>query len=56
MKFVLKIYWQIQSKYLTNKSIKRFIYGKKNGKPCNRGKPTQMPVTSTEGVAATDKG
>ena len=33
---------------------KRFIYGEKR-KAWNRGKQTQMPVTVTEGLAATDK-
>ena len=28
----------------------------KKGKAWNRGKQTQMPVTNTEGLAATDKG
>ena len=39
----------------TNKSTKDSFTEKKR-KAWNRGKRTQMPVTITEGLAATDKG
>ena len=40
----------------TNESIKKIYLQKKKRKAWNRGKQTQMPVTKTEGIAATDKG
>ena len=35
---------------------KRFLYGEKKSKAWNREKRTQVTVTLTEGLAATDKG
>ena len=35
---------------------KKDSYTKKKSKALNRGTRTQMPVTLTEGLAATDKG
>ena len=54
--------WSFYKKILTNlknvrktRAQKRFIYGEKR-KAWNIGERTQMPVTITEGLGATDKG
>ena len=38
------------------RKCKKDSYTDKKSKAWNRGKRTQMPVTLTEGLAATDKG
>ena len=40
----------------TNESTRKIHLRGKKRKAWNRGKRTQMPVTMTEGLAATDKG
>ena len=55
MKFLQKILTDLREQQ-TNERAKKIHLRRQKRKAWNRGKGTHMPVTVTEGLAATDKG